>query len=135
MTDLTAYPVSSVPAAFDRGRLYSPDMSYMQYALDDRYVYDYRPGDDFEPLPKAPSEPKAWAWWRRNVAAQPTPDFLGLRTGDTISLHHVTAEPSQATVVSTCRHHAVVRYRNPEGAREPYAQTWVNQRTAGGHWY
>lgn len=135
MTDTQAYPASSVPAAFDRGRLYSPTLDQTRYALDARYIYDYRPGDDFEPLPKAPTAPKAWAWWRRNIAAQPTPDFLGLRAGDTVSVHHVTTEPSRGTVISTCRHHAVVRYPNPQGAREPYTQTWVNQRTADGHWY
>ncbi|WP_158715888.1 hypothetical protein [Streptomyces sp. NRRL B-24720] len=55
------YPISSVPAAFDRGHLYSPTLALTAYAVDDRYVYDYRPGDLFEPMPASPTAPKAWA--------------------------------------------------------------------------
>jgi hypothetical protein len=134
--DLTVLPDSAVPAAFDRGHLYTPTTTHLKWALDPGIIYDYRPGNDFEPMPDSPrGDGKAWAWWNRNVAMVPVADFLGLRVGDEISLHHVAAKPSQATVVATYRHHAVVRYPNPEGAREPYAQTWVNRRNAEGHWY
>ena len=134
--DLTAYPDSAVPAAFDRGHLYSPTTTHLAWALDPRYTYEYRPGNDFEPLPEAPrGNGKAWAWWRRNHAMVPTTDFLGLCAGDEISLHSLQGNHTPAVVVATYRHHAVVRYPNPEGAREPFTQTWVNRRNADGHWY
>ncbi|MFI9040937.1 hypothetical protein [Streptomyces sp. NPDC053726] len=106
---MSVLPQSSVPAAFDRGHLYSPTLNLTKYALDDRYVYDYLPGDLYEPMPGAPrGNPKAWAWWWQNIATTPVPDFLGLRVGDRISVQHVTctapakssrpsgAEPSSA---------------------------------------
>lgn len=134
--DLTALPDSAVPAAFDRGHLYSPDTGLTKYALDDRYIYDYRPGNDFEPLPEAPrGNPKAWAWWRKNHALVPTADFLGLRVGDEFSLHSLQGNHTPATVTATYRHHAVYRYPRPEGSEEPYAYGWVNRRNAEGHWY
>jgi hypothetical protein len=134
--DLTTYPDSAVPAAFDRGHLYSPTITHLAWALDPRYGYDYRPGNDFEPMPDGPrGDGKAWAWWRRNVAMQPVADFLGLRTGDKVSLHSLQGNHETAVVTATYRHHAVVRYPMPAGAREPFAQTWVNRRNADGHWY
>lgn len=134
--DLTAYPDSAVPAAFDRGHLYSPTLTHLAWALDPGYGYDYRPGNDFEPMPDGPrGDGKAWAWWRRNTAMTPVADFLGLRTGDEISLHSLQGNHETAVVTATYRHHAVVRYPNREGAREPFAQTWVNRRNVDGHWY
>jgi hypothetical protein len=134
--DLTVLPDSAVPAAFDRGHLYSPTLSLTAYALNPSYIYDYRPGNDFEPLPEAPRSPKGWAWWRKNHAINPVTDFLGLRVGDEISLHSLQgSEPTRATVVATYRHHAVYRYPNPEGSTEPFTQSWVNRRNDAGHWY
>jgi len=135
-TNLTAYPDSAVPAAFDRGHLYSPNLDQTRYALDPGIAYDYRPGNDFEPMPDSPrGDGKAWVWWRRNTAMIPAADFLGLRIGDEITIHHVSGPPSPATVLATYRHHAVIRYPMPEGASEPYAETWVNTRNSDGHWY
>ena len=133
MEDLTVLPDSSVPAAFDRGHLYSPSSDYIPSALAGRY--DYRPGNDFEPLPEAPRDPKGWAWWRQNHAAVPTPDFLGLHVGDEILLHELQGSPTKVTVTSTCRHHACYRYASPIGSEEPYRYGWVNRRNAEGHWY
>lgn len=134
--DLTVLPDSAVPSAFDRGCLYSPTTTHMAWALDPGVIYDYRPGNDFEPLPEAPrGNPKAWAWWRKNHAMVPTDDFLGLRVGDEISLHSLQGNHELATVTATYRHHAVVRYPMPEGSKEPHADSWVNRRNAEGHWY
>lgn len=132
MTDVQDYPVSSVPAAFYRGHLYSPDMSYMPYALNGRY--DYRPGDLFEPMAEAPREPKAWAWWARNIARQEVPDFLGLRVGDEIDAIAGASTHVRATVVTTHRRGAVVRYPNPDGAENPYGSMTVSRRNIDGHW-
>jgi hypothetical protein len=134
MIDLTTLPVSSVPAAFDRGHLYSPTLDLTRYALDDRYVYDYRPGDLYEPMPAAPREPRAFAWWWKNVAQQIVADFLGLMPGDAITVQHVTYVLS-AMVVETYRWGALVRYPMPKGAREPYAEMYVRRRNTAGHWY
>ncbi|MFD8488681.1 hypothetical protein [Streptomyces sp. NPDC059712] len=133
--DLTILPDSAVPAAFDRGHLYSPTTTHMAWALDPGYVYDYQPGNDFEPLPEAPRDPKGWAWWRQNHASVPTADFLGLRVGDEISLHSLQGTPTKVTVTSTCRHHACYRYPSPIGSEEPYRYGWANRRTADGDWY
>lgn len=133
--DLTVLPDSAVPAAFDRGHLYSPTTTHMAWALDPRYDYDYKPGNDYEPLPDAPRDPKGWAWWRKNHAMVPVADFLGLRVGDEFDLHSLQGAPTKATVTATYRHHAVYRYPRPEGSQEPYAYGWVNRRNAEGHWY
>jgi hypothetical protein len=133
-TDLTVLPKSSVPAAFDRGRLYSPTLDQTRYALDDRYIYDYRPGDLYEPMPAVPHGGTAWSRWVRNTARIEVPDFLGLRIGDDITLQHVTSV-GPAVVVKAYRYGAVVRYPMPEGATEPYAETRVDSRTGAGHWY
>lgn len=135
--DLTTYPVSSVPAAFDRGHLYSPDQGLTKYALDERYIYDYRPGDLFEPLAEAPrGNPKAWAWWWRNVARVETPDFLGLRVGDEITVQHVSSV-GPGEVVSTWRYGAVVRYPLPVSSMSDrtHDEMMVRRRNDAGHWY
>ncbi|MFF1358696.1 hypothetical protein [Streptomyces sp. NPDC058297] len=133
--DLATLPDSAVPAAFDRGHLYSPTTTHLAWALDPGYGYDYRPGNDFEPLPEAPRGPKDWAWWRKNHAMAAVADFLGLRVGDEISLYSLQGSHTLATVTATYRHHAVVRYPMPKGAQKPYAENWVNRRNAEGHWY
>ena len=133
--DITVLPESSVPAAFDRGHLYSPTTTHLAWALNPSYDYDYRPGNDFEPMPEAPRDPKGLSWWRKNHAMIPVADFLGLRVGDEVSLHSLHGNHTPATVVATYRDRAVVRYPMPEGSKEPYAQSWVNRRNAEGHWY
>ncbi|MEU5748290.1 hypothetical protein ABZ804_22460 [Streptomyces sp. NPDC047726] len=119
-------PVSSVPAAYDREHLYSPKADTIEWI-------DYRPGDRFAPLPRSPREPKAWGAWWRTEANVATPDFLGLETGDVITL----ADGDTATVVSTCRFGAVVRYALPpcEWRDEEHAQQYVTARNQFGHWY
>ncbi|MEV4975588.1 hypothetical protein [Streptomyces scopuliridis] len=133
---MTEYPTSSVPAAFDRGHLYSPTLDLTAYALDDRYIYDYRPGDQYEPMPASPTAPKEWAWWRRNIAATPVPDFLGLRVGDQISLQHVTGT-GPGEVVATERGGAVVRYPLPQSnlTTRTHDEVYVRRRNDAGHWY
>jgi hypothetical protein len=133
-TDLTTLPVSAVPAAFDRGHLYSPTLALTRYALDDSYRYDYQPGDLYEPMPEAPREPKSFAWWSRNIAREPVPDFLGLREGDEITIQHATCIGT-GQVIKTLRRGATVRIANPEGAAEPYYESWVSRRNHLGHWY
>lgn len=136
MTDLLTLPVSSVPAALDRGHLYSPTLDLTRYALDPGYAYDYRPGDLFEPMPEAPrGDGKAYRWWWDHTALVETPDFLGLRAGDTVSLHSLQGDHHPATVTATYRHHAAVRYPAPEWSEEPWVRTYVKTRNADGHWY
>ena len=133
--DLTVLPESCVPAAFDRGHLYSPTVDLTRYALDARYSYDYRPGDWFEPMPESPrGNPKAWVWWWRNVAKVNAPDFLGLRVGDVVTIQHVTSVGT-GTVVETYRCGAVVRYAMPKGSDRPYDDMEVRRRNCSGHWY
>ncbi|MFF8696308.1 hypothetical protein ACF08W_29255 [Streptomyces sp. NPDC015144] len=119
-------PVSSVPAAYDREHLYSPKANTAS-------VVDHRPGDQFAPLPVSPSAPKAWGAWWRSEASVSTPDYLGLEPGDVITLH----DGDTATVVSTCRFGAVVRYALPpsEWRGEEYAEQFVTARNQFGHWY
>ncbi|MFJ4084976.1 hypothetical protein ACIP2Z_39285 [Streptomyces iakyrus] len=119
-------PVSSVPAAYDREHLYSPKANTAA-------VVDHRPGDQFPPLPVSPSGPKAWLDWWRAEASVSTPDYLGLEPGDVITV----VSTGTATVVSTCRFGAVVRYELPTGSfnREPYAEMYVTARNQFGHWY
>ncbi|MEV7872650.1 hypothetical protein AB0P17_42600 [Streptomyces sp. NPDC088124] len=134
---VSGLPVSSVPAAFDRGHLYSPTLALTRYALDDRYVYDYRPGDLYEPMPAAPSgNPKAWSWWWRNIAATPVPDFLGLRVGNQISIQHAGCT-GPGEVISTERAGAVVRYPLPKSnlTARTHAEMYVRRRNDAGHWY
>lgn len=132
---MSEYPVSSVPAAFDRGHLYSPTLDLTRYALDDRYIYDYRPGDLYEPMPPAPrGDNKSFAWWAINIAGVAVPDFLGLRSGDQITLQQVTSV-GPGEVIETKRNGAVVRYAMPKGAVKPYAETLVRHRNDAGHWY
>jgi hypothetical protein len=130
--DFKALPASAVPAAFDRGHLYSPTLDLTRYALDDRYLYDYRPGDLYEPMPAAPTPPKDFAWWFRNIASEPVPDFLGLRVGDQITIQHV-GSVGPGEVIETRRNGAIVRYpyQDPELSGEMY----VSRRNNGGHWY
>jgi hypothetical protein len=127
--NLTELPVSSVPAAFDRGHLFSPTSATVADGI------KYRPGDLFEPMPPSPrGNPQAWGEWWRTVAKVETPDYLGLRPGDEIAVQH-HGSPSPGTVVSACRFGAVVRYPMPKGAREPYEQQYVTCRNQFGHWY
>lgn len=131
--DYKALPASSVPAAFDRGHLYSPTLDLTRYALDDRYLYDYRPGDLYEPMPEAPrGDPKGFAWWWLNVARVPAPDFLGLRVGDHITIQHVTSVGT-GKVIATHRCGAVVRYPFPDPAE--HGEMYVRRRNDAGHWY
>ena len=137
VTDLTTYPVSSVPAAFDRGHLYSPTTTHLAWALDPGILYDYRPGNDFEPMPEAPrGNPKAWAWWWKNTAKVETPDFLGLRAGDGITVQHV-GSVGPGEVVSTWRYGAVVRYPLPVSnlTNRTHSEMVVRRRNDAGHWY
>ncbi|MFF1600733.1 hypothetical protein ACFVYV_25045 [Streptomyces mirabilis] len=119
-------PVSSVPAAYDREHLYSPKADTIEWI-------DYRPGDRFAPLSRSPHEPKAWGAWWRTEANVSTPDFLGLETGDVITVVGETT----ATVVSTCRFGAVVRYELPRSpwATETHGEMYVTRRNQFGHWY
>lgn len=134
--ELKVLPKSSVPAAFDRGHLYSPTLALTCYALVGGYIYDYRPGDLYEPMPASPAEPKAWAWWWRNVAATPVPDFLGLRLGDQISIQHVTGT-GPGEVIATERAGALVRYPLPESdfSTRTHAEMYIRRRNDAGHWY
>ncbi|MFD9190320.1 hypothetical protein ACFWCA_19080 [Streptomyces phaeochromogenes] len=119
-------PVSSVPAAYHREHLFSPKAKTAA-------VVDHRPGDLFPALPDPSREPKAWVVWRRTEASVSTPDFLGLQAGDEITIVGDTA----ATVVSTCRFGAVVRYALPRSpwATESHAEMYVTSRNQFGHWY
>ncbi|WP_030247940.1 hypothetical protein [Streptomyces sp. NRRL S-455] len=134
MTDTQTLPQSSVPAAFDRGHLYSPTRDYIAPALRGRY--DYQPGDLFEPMPEAPREPKEFAWWWRNVARQEVPDFLGLRVGDRVTIQHVTSV-GEGEVIATRRSGAVVRYLLPVSnlSDRTHAEMYVRRRNDVGHWY
>ncbi|SEE83164.1 hypothetical protein SAMN05216483_6697 [Streptomyces sp. 2131.1] len=119
-------PVSSVPAAYDREHLYSPKANTAA-------LVDHRPGDQFPPLPVSPPGPKAWGAWWRTEASVTTPDYLGLEPGDVITLD----DGDTATVVSTCRFGAVVRYALPpsEWCDKEYAEQYVTARNQFGRWY
>ncbi|MFK0279464.1 hypothetical protein ACIQVL_03185 [Streptomyces sp. NPDC090499] len=119
-------PISSVPAAYDREHLYSPKADTIEWI-------DYRPGDRFAALSRSPHVPKAWGTWWRTEASVPTPDFLGLESGDVITL----ADGDTATVVSTCRFGAVVRYALPSSPwrDKEHAEQYVTARNQFGHWY
>lgn len=130
--NLTDLPVSSVPAAFDRGHLYSPTLDLTAYALNPAYIYDYRPGDLFEPMPPAPHGGKPFAWWWNNVAKVDTPDFLGLHVGDEITVHNVSST-TIGTVLVTWRAGALVRYPYPSPSKT--GETIVRRRNDAGHWY
>lgn len=119
-------PTSSVPAAYDREHLYSPKEGTAE-------LVDHRPGDAFAPMPTAPREPKAWGTWWRTEASVPTPDFLGLVPGDVITV----VRANTATVMSTCRFGAIVRYELPASpwATETHASMYVTRRNQYGHWY
>lgn len=135
--DYKALPVSSVPAAFDRGHLYSPTLDLTRYALDDSYAYDYRPGDLYEPMPEAPrGDPKGFAWWWLNIAKATVPDFLGLRVGDQITIQHVT-DVGPGEVIETRRHGATVRYPLPASSltERTHDEMYVRRRNDAGHWY
>lgn len=128
-TAVAKLAASSVPAAFDREHLYSPSADVVAYGI------DYRPGGQFDPLPAAPrGNSKAWGEWWRTQALTETPDYLGLRVGDDITIQHVTSF-GPGTVVSTCRFGAVVRYPMPCGADKPYEEMYVRSRNHFGHWY
>ena len=134
-SDPTNLPQSSVPAAFDRGHLYSPTLDLARYALDDRYEYDYRSGDNFEPMPDAPrGDPKAFAWWWTNIASVPVPDFLGLRVGDQVTIQHVCSVGA-GEVIATQRDGAVIRYPLAPGGDRTHGEMYVRRRNHLGHWY
>lgn len=138
MADTLTLPQSAVPAALDRGHLYSPTLSLTRRALDGGCLYDYRPGDLFEPMPPAPrGDVEAYTWWWENVALTETPDFLGLRVGDTATMHSLHGNHYPAVVMATCRHHASVRYEIPGlWSKEARAvDTYVTRRNADGQWY
>lgn len=134
--DYKALPASSVPAAFDRGHLYSPTLDLTRYALDDRYLYDYRPGDLYEPMPSAPTPPKEFAWWWLNTARVSAPDFLGLRVGDQITIQHVI-DVGPGEVIATYRFGATVRYPLPVSdlTNRTHDEMYVRRRNDAGHWY
>ncbi len=119
-------PVSSVPAAFDRDHLYSPGAESVAGGI------DYRPGDMFEPMPKSPHEPKQWGEWWRAVAQVETPDFLGLRVGDAVTVQG-PSWTSLCDVLSTCRFGAVVRVPKPAGMG--FEEQYVCRRNQFGYWY
>ncbi|WP_433855149.1 hypothetical protein [Streptomyces kronopolitis] len=62
------------------------------------------------------------------------PDFLGLQSGDKITIQHVTSV-GPGEVIETKRYGAVVRYPMPEGADRPFGETLVRRRNDAGHWY
>lgn len=131
--DLTALPVSAVPAAFDRGFLYSPTLNLTCRAPDGSHLFDYRPGDLFEPMPDAPrGDPQGFAWWWDNIARTPVPDFLGLRAGDRITIQHATST-GPGEVLETVRFGALVRYPYPDSSRS--GQMYVHRRNDNGNWY
>lgn len=134
--DLTTYPVSAVPAAFDRGHLFSPTADLTMLALDDRF--DYRPGDEFEPMPPPPraSDKQAggfgFGWWFYTTAKVTAADFLGLTAGAELSIQSATGVIPGAVVLETFRFAALVRFRN--GAIDD-AEMYVRRRNHHGHWY
>jgi hypothetical protein len=86
-------------------------------------------------MPDAPSgNPKAWGEWWRTIATAPVGDFLGLRTGDDITIQHPCSS-GPGLVMKTLRFGALVRYPMPEGGDEPYAEMYVRCRNHLGHWY
>ncbi|MEU2099885.1 hypothetical protein ABZ741_37035 [Streptomyces globisporus] len=121
-------PVSSVPAAYDREHLFSPKEGTAEHI-------SHRAGDVFGPLPRSSGEPEAWATWWKTAASVPTPDFLGLKAGDEITVQLSTVSPG--TVARTCRFGALVRIPLPQGpwADKPYEEMYVTRRNQFGHWY
>lgn len=124
----TELPVSSVPAAFDNGHLFSPDQ-------DSSLLDQARPGDRFGPLPSAPLGSGAIFREWSDAAGTATPNFLGLRVGDTITLQWPGQVIDGCTVLETCRYGARVRYPMPSGTRVSHAEMYVNRRNLDGHWY
>jgi hypothetical protein len=133
---LETLPQSSVPAALDRGHLYSPTLDLARYALDDTCAYDYRPGDLYEPMPPAPHGGTEFAWWWLNTARITTPDFLGLHAGDQIAIQHAT-NVGPGKVITTYRFGAVVQYPLPVSslATRTHEEMYVRRRNDAGHWY
>ncbi|MFF9901323.1 hypothetical protein [Streptomyces longispororuber] len=119
-------PISSVPAAYYGEHLYSPK-------ADTAALVDHRPGNRFPPLPTSPSGPKAWNDWWRTEASVPTPDYLGLEPGDVVTV----VGSGTATVMSTCRFGALVRYALPPSpwADRTHGEMYVTARNQFGHWY
>jgi hypothetical protein len=78
VADLTLLPTSSVPATFDRGHLYSPNLGLARCALDERYVYDYRPVTWSSPC--QPHRDGDLAVWRLVEYPSPTPGPWGQMT-------------------------------------------------------
>ncbi|MFJ4880116.1 hypothetical protein ACIP93_33580 [Streptomyces sp. NPDC088745] len=118
-------PISSIPAAYDREHLYSPKAGTAERV-------EHRPGDVFGPLPMSLAG-KAWRAWWDTEANTTTPDFLGLQEGDEITVVGV----GPATVVSTCRFGAVVRFALPpcDWHEKTHAEMYVTARNQVGHWY
>jgi hypothetical protein len=137
-TDTQTLPQSAVPAALDRGHLYSPTLSLTRYALDPCAHYDYRPGDLFEPMPETPrGNPADYRRGWEGAAMVESPDFLGLRAGDTVTMHSLHGDHFPAVVAATYRHHASVRYELPGlwSGKDRTVQTYVTRRNADGQWY
>ncbi|MEU6979654.1 hypothetical protein [Streptomyces sp. NPDC046371] len=128
MRNTVTLPVSSVPAAFDREHLYSPSAGTAE-------LIEHRPGDVFGPLPTSPrGNPTAWKEWWTQHASTPTPDYLGLKAGDEITIQHASTT-GPGTVLSTCRFGAIVRYPMPKGTDKPHSEMYVTARNQHGHWY
>jgi hypothetical protein len=123
-----ALPSSSVPAAYDRGHLYSPSASTVAAGI------AHRPGAAFPPLPDSPADPPAWKTWWLTKARVETPDYLGLSAGAAITIQHASGT-GPGEVIATQRFGAVVRYPTPDGADEPYGEMYVRVRNHHGHWY
>lgn len=121
-------PVSSVPAAFDRGHLYSPTLDVANRGI------TFRPGSEYEPMPEAPRNSKGFAWWMSNIATLEVSDYLGLRVGDEVTIQYAGAI-GVATVIATHRFGAVVRYPTPQTAGRPTPEGYVRRRNQAGHWY
>lgn len=127
-------PVSSVPAAFDRDHLYSPTADVVAWNI------DYRAGDAFEPMPSSRSFHGTWGEWWRTEANVETPDFLGLKPGDVITIQQSTPTPG-STVIETCRFGALVRYPLPvredadPGTEPATSERYVCRRNHLGYWY
>jgi hypothetical protein len=83
-------------------------------------------------MPAPPAAPKDYAWWYRNVACEPVPDFLGLRVGDQITVDLVTSV-GPGEVIETRRGGAIVRYPYPDPSKS--GEMRVRRRNTAGHWY
>ncbi|MER5638297.1 hypothetical protein ABT095_15210 [Kitasatospora sp. NPDC002227] len=129
MVEQNTLPTSSVPAAFADGHLYSPTADLVETGI------DFRPGDQFEPMPPKPSGGMAEkaAWWR-SVANLSAPDFLGLTVGSAITVHS-GKEVSPGVVIMTFRASARVQVALTDDPDDVQMQVTVTRRSPSGHWY